>query len=206
MPISKDRYYRSFTEFSLSEKRTENDGGDALILNGVPVVFDTPTVLFEFDGTKYIEIIERHAFDETDTQDFIFNYNHSGRVYARNKNGSLTHQITEKGLECSITLDGTDEGHRQLYRDIKSGRVDKMSFSFRIAPDGVEYKRDKGSYTQIIRKVKKLYDVSAVDFAAYETTSITARSSLLEEYQKELAALEQRRRRLYAKALTYYKN
>ena len=74
-----------------------------------------------------------------------------------------------------------------------------MSFSFSVR----ESKYDSVTHTRTITKVKKLYDVSAVDIPAYEETSISARSFFTEEHGKELAALEQARRRRKLIALTY---
>lgn len=126
MPFKpQERQYRSFMEF-----RAENAENGDLVLKGNPVVFDTKTVLYKWGDTEYYEMIDRHALDECDFSDFIFNRNHGnndGTVYARSRNGSIKHSITEKGLEVEIHLDGTDERHKQLYNDIVSGRVDKMS-------------------------------------------------------------------------------
>lgn len=58
-------------------------------MRGTAVVFDTPTVLFEYDGVKYSEVIDRNAFDECDMSDVIFNYNHGGKVVARLRNKRL---------------------------------------------------------------------------------------------------------------------
>jgi HK97 family phage prohead protease len=203
MPIKDNRLYRAFTDFTFTEMRSEAEGKAALILRGKPIVFNTPTVIYECERTKYIEIIARNAFEEADMSDFIFNFNHSGRVYARTKNKSLTYSVTDRGFECVATLSGEDEGHRQLYRDVDSGLLDKMSFSFIIAPGGAEYKEEYGVCTRTITKVKKLYDVSVVSFPAYEETSIATRSAFSEEFKKELAAVEYRRQCLYAQALTY---
>ena len=58
---------------------------------------------------------------------------------------------------------------------------------------------DRETHTRTILKIKKLYDVSAVDFPAYNDTSLTAtRDFFSAEHAKEFKALEQvsRRRRL----------
>ena len=66
-----------------------------------------------------------------------------------------------------------------------------MSFSFTIA----EQSYDEETRTRTIIRIKKLYDVSAVTFPAYEQTEISARSFFEEEYKKEVALLERERRR-----------
>ena len=195
MTLKDGREYRSLQDFSLVHRE---EGSEEYRVKGTAVVFDTPTVLYECDGVKYCEIIDRHAFDGCDTSDVIFNYNHGGKVVARLRNKTLALRVTERGLEVEADLSGTQAG-RELYEEIDGGYVDKMSFSFSVR----ESKYDSVTHTRTITKVKKLYDVSAVDIPAYEETSISARSFFTEEHGKELAALEQARRRRKLIALTY---
>lgn len=195
MTLKDGREYRSLQDFSLVPRE---EGSEEYRVKGTAVVFDTPTVLYECDGVKYCEIIDRHAFDGCDLSDVIFNYNHGGKVVARLRNKTLALHVTERGLEVEADLSGTQAG-RELYEEIDGGYIDKMSFSFSVR----EEKYDSVTHTRTITKVKKLYDVSAVDIPAYEETSISARSFFTEEHGKELAALEQARRRKKIIALTY---
>lgn len=195
-----EREYRNLGSFSTEGGEQQ---GEELIVRGMPIVFDTPTVIFEMDGVEYREQIARDALDGCDMSDFILNRNHGmndGTVYARTKNNSLTYKVTPRGLEIEAHLDDEDERHRALYRDIKKRRVDKMSFSFVVKEDSY----DRDTHTRTILKIKKLYDVSAVDFPAYNDTSITtARDFFSAEHEKEFKELEERRRRqmLIAKTL-----
>lgn len=195
MTLKDGREYRSLQDFSLVHRE---EGSEEYRVKGTAVVFDTPTVLFVCDGIEYKEIIDRHAFDGCDLSDVIFNYNHGGKVVARLRNKTLALAITERGLEVEADLSGTQAG-RELYEEIDGGYIDKMSFSFSVR----EAKYDSVTHTRTIRKVKKLYDVSVVDIPAYEETSISARSFFTVEHGKELAALEQARRRKKLVALTY---
>jgi len=193
-----EREYRAVAPFAVPE---ETDGNE-LILRGTPIVFDTTTVICEYDGIEYKEIIARGALDGCDMSDFILNRNHGmndSTVFARTRNNSIKYQISDRGLDIEAILDGEDERHKNLYRDVQKKRVDKMSFSFVIR----EQSYDNVTHTRTITKVKKLYDVSAVDFPAYNDTSISARSFFSEEHEKELAALEQARRKKCLIALTY---
>lgn len=195
MTLKDGREYRSLQDFSLVPRE---EGSEEYRVKGTAVVFNTPTVLYECDGVKYCEIIDRHAFDGCDLSDVIFNYNHGGKVVARLRNKTLALHVTERGLEVEADLSGTQAG-RELYEEIDGGYIDKMSFSFSVR----EAKYDSVTHTRTITKVKKLYDVSAVDIPAYEETSISARRFFTEEHGKELAALEQARRRKKIIALTY---
>lgn len=195
MTLKDGREYRSLQNFALVPRE---EGSEEYRVKGTAVVFDTPTVLFVCDGIEYKEIIDRHAFDGCDLSDVIFNYNHGGKVVARLRNKTLALAITERGLDMEAELSGTQAG-RELYEEIDGGYIDKMSFSFSVR----EAKYDSVTHTRTITKVKKLYDVSAVDIPAYEETSISARSFFTVEHGKELAALEQARRRKKLVALTY---
>ena len=182
-----DREFRAFRSFELKEIRSE-EGERQDYVHGVPVVFNTPTCLFEYEGVKFYEQIDRHAFDNCDMSDVIFNYNHGGRVAARIRNNTLKLAINDVGMEMDAFLGGTQFG-RDLLEDIRGGYIDKMSFAFVVAEDGEEY--DQATHTRTITRIKKLYDVSAVDIPAYDTTSISARDFFSEEYEKEKRALEQ---------------
>lgn len=200
MPMKKGRDYRAMQSFSLVPREGEQD---AYKVRGTAVVFNTPTCLYEYDGVKYYEVIDRHAFDECDMSDVIFNYNHAGKVVARLRNETLSLKITERGLDMEADLSGTTAG-RELYEEIDGGYIDKMSFSFVMR----ESKYDSVTHTRTITKIRKLYDVSAVDIPAYEETSLSARSFFEVEHSKEVEALEQaaRRRRLLARTRTYTTN
>ena len=198
MPIKQGREYRVLQNFAPLPRDEEND---AYRVRGTAVVFNSPTCLYEFDGVKYYEIIDRHAFDGCDMSDVIFNYNHGGKVVARLRNKTLSLSVTERGLEMEADLSGTAAG-RDLYDEISGGYVDKMSFSFSVR----ESKYDNVTRTRTITKIRKLYDVSAVDIPAYQETEISARSFFEVEHGKEVRALEQarRRKRLAVRLKTYH--
>ena len=197
MPVKNGRDYRAMQSFSLVPRTGDED---AYKVRGTAVVFNSPTCLYEYDGVKYYEVIDRHAFDECDMSDVIFNYTHGGNVVARLRNKTLSLNITDRGLDMEADLSGTTAG-RELYEEIDGGYIDKMSFSFVVR----EAKYDSLTHTRTITKIRKLYDVSAVDIPAYEETSLSARSFFEVEHSKEVKALEQaaRRRRLLARTRTY---
>lgn len=186
-----EREYRAFTSFRAEDKGDDNS---VLIVAGTPIVFNSETVLFEFDGIQYKEKIDPAALDECDMSDFILNRNHGqndSTVFARSKNGSLEYDIQPHHMDIKALLDPEDQRHVDLYRDIKKGLVDKMSFAFVVADGGDDY--DPETHTRTIRSIRKLYDVSCVDFPAYDQTSLTvARSFFSEEHEKEFKALEER--------------
>lgn len=187
--MKQGREYRVSLDLGLAQQ-TGADEGNVYRVRGTAVVFNRPTCLFEDGGVKYYEVIDRHAFDECDLSDVIFNYNHGGKVVARLRNKTLALNIDDQGLHMEADLSGTEEG-RRLYEEIKGGYIDRMSFSFIVR----EQSYDNATHTRKITKIKKLYDVSAVDIPAYEETDISARAFFEEEHSKEVKALEQAQRR-----------
>ncbi len=119
-------------------------------------------------------------------------YDHQGKVLARLSNGTLGIEPTEKGLFIYADLSKSQEA-RELYEEIKNGLVTKMSWAFTVADE--EY--DKETRTRIIKRINKVYDVSAVSIPANDGTIISARSfinGLIEKEQQEL--LERRKRKI----------
>jgi HK97 family phage prohead protease len=166
-------------------------------VEGYAAVFDSEAVMYEYDGIQYKEVIDRNAFNGTQMQDVVMNYNHSGKPVARTKNGTLQLIIDDIGLRVSADLGGTQEA-RNLYEEIKAGYIDKMSFAFTVNAD--EYNRD--THTRRITGIKRLFDVAAVDIPAYDQTSIQARSFFEAEAEKERA--EARAALELAKAKYFY--
>lgn len=182
--------------------RAENleDGADKLIIEGYALKFNSPTVLFEENGIQYKETILPEALENCKMADVIFNYNHQGKVLARTRNSTLELLPDSEGLFIRARLDGTAEG-RQMYEEISKGYIDKMSFAFTIAEEA--FNKDERMWT--IRRIKRIYDVSAVDFPAYEDTWVEARKAAIleaeaqEKRQAAEAALARRKLQLKLK-------
>ena len=194
IPKQNEREYRNFVNFEIRAAEENKE----LYVEGYAATFNSPTVLWEYDGIEYKEQIDDRAFDEADMSDVIFNYNHRGKVMARTRNKTLQLSTDSKGLYMRARLDGTKEG-RDLYEEIQGGYIDRMSFQFSTR----EFAYDSENHMRTIRKVKKLYDVSAVDIPAYDDTSISARSFFEAEAEKEHKAAEaaQLRKKLILKTL-----
>ena len=186
--LRENRMYRIFTNLKVRNETIQDESGqdiNEMIVQGQAVTFESETVLFKCGNTEYKEVIDRNAFNETDMTDVIFNYNHGGKVVARTRNNTLKLSIDSNGLNIEARLDGTEEG-RRLYEEIKGGYIDRMSFCFTVKEESY----NQETHTWRVLKIDKLYDVSAVDFPAYDTTSISARSSRLAVAEKEQKALD----------------
>ena len=157
MAIRDDREYRNSGEF---------EALDDYIVEGYASTFDKYE-MFEIDGVTYYEQIDRNAFDSADMSDVILLRDHTGRVLARTKNGSLELSVDDHGLKVRANL-GLTEASRQMYEDIKVRNYTQMSFSFTTDED--EY--DKETHTRHLRGLKKIYDASIVAFPANRYTEI----------------------------------
>ena len=156
-----------------------------------------PYVLYELEDGPVYERFERGCFDGCDMSDIIFQLNHQGTVMARQSNGSLIVEPNENGLFTAADL-GRTEAARNLYEEIRTGMITKMSWGFILG----EYHFDQASRTIVHTKVKKIFDVSAVSIPANNNTEINARSwvdGVIDLAARSEAELDERRRRLRLK-------
>lgn len=173
------------------------------IVEGYATTFNQPYELYSFDddrGTHAVrEQVAPDAFKEADMSDVIMQYDHAGRVFARLSNGTLALEEDEHGLKVRANLGGTEIG-RQLFEEIQGGYTSKMSFGFTVAEDDIV--PDGTDYLRTIKRIGKLYDVSAVSLPANDFTEISARSHCdgviaeieAERLRAEKEAEEQRQR------------
>lgn len=205
-----NREYRSMT---VEIRQPEEGQEEKMVVQGYASTFDEPYVLFADNNLIYREQVSPRAFDETDMSDVIMQYDHQGRVFARNKNGTLNVQADDKGLHIEADLGGTEIG-RQLYEEIRGGYTDKMSFGFTVDKDEelrTEAEDGRVDILRTITGVSKLFDVSAVSIPANGGTSIgvSTRSRIdgvieeirAERLEAEKIELERRRAEVRARAL-----
>lgn len=204
MPQKTNREYRAFNVLAEEDEKR---------VKGYASTFNEPYTLFSDDEYELREIIDEGAFDNCDMSDVIMQYNHEGRVFARQKNGTLNLTIDKPtGLFINADLGGTELGG-QVYEEIRGGYTDKMSIGFTVdraadiwtreTIDGVTVE------TRRIMAVKRLFDVSAVSIPANPNTSIESVSvralvdgaiDKLKAERLEAARVELERRRAEVKA------
>lgn len=166
--INEGREYRSM----MMEARAE--GSEEYMVEGYATTFDEPYHLYyDAQGRDVKEQVSKDAFLNTDMNDVIMQYDHEGRVFARQSNKTLGLEVNDHGLYIRAYLGGTEIG-RNLYEEIKGGYTNKMSFGFTVADDKVE--KDGDGFLRTIKSVGKLFDVSAVSLPANDMTAISARS------------------------------
>lgn len=168
--LSDGREYRNM----VLETRESED--ESYIVEGYATTFDEAYTLYDMGDVRVNEVVDRNAFNDCDMSDVIFQYNHEGRVYARQSNDTLKLTVDEHGLHVRADLGGTETG-RQLYEEIKGGYTNKMSFGFIVAEDkeGRDKVENVDVHTRTITRISKLFDVSAVSIPANDMTEISAR-------------------------------
>lgn len=165
-------------------------------VSGYATTFSDPYTLFFYKGIDYREQIDPNAIDaDTDMSDVIFQYDHSGMVFARMSNGTLKLTTDEHGLKVEADLSKTSDA-RNMFENIDSGMVKEMSWAFTV--DRNEY--DKTNHIRTIRHIKRIYDVSAVSLPANPNTDIAAARSYIdgeiEKAKEEFLKREQQKKRI----------
>lgn len=176
-----------------------NDDENKQLVEGYAAVFNQRALIWEseWSGWKYMEVIDRNAFDGADMSDTVFKYNHGdiAMVLARASNNTLVMNTDDKGLRISADIIDTNNG-TDVYKLIKRGDLNKMSFAFTVKSERTEVDKENKIYTRTITAFDKIYDVAVVDFPAYDGTSIQARSKeYFVDLEKDLQE-KQRRKRL----------
>ena len=161
--------------FDFEVRAEETERGK--VLTGQPIVYDERTNLGWYD-----EIIDNGALAETDLRDVRFLVNHNTDMIplarSRNNNANSTMQmevIDGKGMSIRVDLDTENNAEaKSLYSAVERGDISGMSFMFITDGDSWE-DVDTDHPTRHVRSIKKVLEVSAVTFPAYEATSIQAR-------------------------------
>ena len=166
---------KAIKEFRMAELRTLENTNEEMVIEGYAAVFDSPTQL-----GWCTEVIDKGAFNNCNMQDVCMKYNHEDNflILARTRNSSLQLLADDKGLKIRAELIDTTQ-NRDIYKMIKAGLLDKMSFAFAVRRQEFDYEND----IRRILEIEQLFDVSVVDVPAYDSTEIYARSK--EEYKKE---------------------
>lgn len=185
------------------EVRAEQDEENGHILTGQPIVYGERTDLGWYD-----EIIEDGALADTDLRDVRFLVNHNTDMIplarSRNNNTNSTMQmevIEGKGMSIRVNLDTENNADaKSLYSAVERGDISGMSFMFLVDKDAWE-DIDTEHPLRRVQSIRRVLEVSAVTFPAYEATSIQARglSDALEGARTSLesakAAAEEMQRR-----------
>lgn len=189
------------------EVRAERDEERGTFLTGTPIVYDAWTNLGWYD-----EKIADGALKDTDLKDVRFLVNHNTDMIplarSRNNNANSTMQmevVDGVGMNIRVNLDTENNAEaKALYSAVERGDISGMSFMFSINSDAWE-DIDSDHPKRTITDIKKVMEVSAVTFPAYEQTSISARGldealenakSSLESVKAEKRAIEIKKQKI----------
>ena len=177
------------------EVRAEQNEEHGTFITGTPIVFGQET-----DMGWYRESIDQEALMETDLKDvrFLIGHNTSMIPLARsrnnNENSTMQMVVTNRGMEIRVDLDTENNAEaRALYSAVKRGDMSGMSFMFTVDKDVWE-DIDTESPKRTIMSIRKVFEVSAVAFPAYEGTDIQA-ASAGETLESVKASLESARQK-----------
>ena len=145
---------------------------------GTPIVYGQIT-----DMGWCREVIDEGALDkDTDLKDVSFLIGHDTRMVPlarsrnNNKNSTMQMEITKKGMEIRVDLDTENNADaRTLYSAVSRGDISGMSFMF-IVDKAMWEDVDKSSPLRHVRHIRKVFEVSAVAFPAYEGTDLQTAS------------------------------
>lgn len=167
-----------------AEYRAKEEGG---LIEGVPIVFDTPTDI----GGMFEETIVKGAISEDVIDDvrFFWNHNIDEKAIARTvipleKLGGMELHIEDDCVRMLANPNRKRTDANDLCLAIEDGVINAMSFMF-----GVEEERwedlDTDYPKRFVTKINPLIEVSAVNFPAYASTSISARTDVATESDHE---------------------
>lgn len=174
----------------MKEIRSYNDSFkvDSRHIEGYALKFNTESR----DLNGFVETISPTALDGLFPNQRVLallDHNEQRGILAKYDNGKGTLNLTvdEVGLRYSFDAPNTPLGD-ELIEGIKRGDITTSSFAFKCSDDSWE-KREDGTYKRTINKFDKIFDVSPVYFAAYDSTSVDLRglNELKEQEKKELA-------------------
>jgi len=157
------------------EIRAENSERYGDYITGRPIVLDEVTDLGDFT-----EEIRKGALDETDMKDVRFLVNHNidmiplARSRNNTENSTMQFTVDEFGMNIRVNLDTEENADaRALYSAINRGDISGMSFMFDVDRNDEEWQDlESEKPHRIINRIRKIYEVSAVTFPAYEQTEI----------------------------------
>jgi len=121
------------------------------------------------------EIILPGAFKNALNDDIRALYNHdSNYLLARTASGTLEVKEDDKGLYYRFEMPNTSYGN-DLLELYKRGDLTQSSFGFTVDKDS--WRLEDGQHVRYIESVSSLFDVSAVVYPAYASSSSGLRSA-----------------------------
>lgn len=190
--MENEKEIRSF-DFEIRAEENEDRGKQ---ISGRAIVYDQVT-----DMGWYDEVIVDGALNATDLKDVRLLVNHNTNMIplARSRNNTANSTMQLKvvpgaGLDLVANLDTENNADaRALYSAVERGDISGMSFMFQVDSDkwdDIDTERPK----RTILSLRRVFELSAVTFPAYDKTTIQARG-LSEALESARASLEREKAR-----------
>jgi HK97 family phage prohead protease len=136
----------------------------------------------------FTEEIMPGAADSVLTNDVRGLVNHDPNLLlGRTKSGTMTLEPTASGVMYRIKYNPNDPDHVRTREKVMRGDISQSSFAFSVQDD--EWVTRDGKDHRIVKKIKRLFDMSLVTYPAYHNTTVAARS--IENIKKEIASKDQ---------------
>lgn len=176
------------------EVRALEDEERGKYIEGRAIVFNQKTDLGWYD-----EIIAPEALKDTDLKDVRLLVNHNTDMIplarSRNNNANSTMQLSVvdgEGMDIRANLDTENNADaKSLYSAVERSDISGMSFMMIVDKDSWS-DIDSEHPTRTILSIRKVFEVSAVTWPAYEQTTLEARG-LAEALESAKASLESAR-------------
>jgi HK97 family phage prohead protease len=187
----------------LSPQIEMREDGGIKTIEGIAAVVNKNTNLGWFE-----ERVAPGAFDDVLNDDVVALFNHDpnfplARTTAKG-DGKLELFLNENGdLGYRFNIPNTTAG-RDLAENIRLEVISKSSFAFTIDKEewlNANKAEGRDNDVRVIKKLKRLYDVSPVTYPAYNDTAVAARSlekikNSEDEHRKKLDEQKKRRQQL----------
>ena len=168
---------REIRQLTFEVRAAENEQHGTHLI-GLPIVYGQ---VIQYGWRR--EVIDPGAVDEnTDLTDvpFLIGHNTSMVPLARsrnnNENSTMQLKIVPEGMDIRVDLDTeNNQDARTLYSAVKRGDISGMSFMFTVDKSTWEQEDTPNPLRRIVH-IDKVFEVSAVAFPAYDSTTLQAAS------------------------------
>lgn len=169
---------------SMIEDVDYNEDEDVRYIEGYALKFDT----WSDDLGGFVETVSRDALNDTDFSDVRALFNHDpNMVLARTTAGTLELDVDDIGLRFKAQIPKTSYGN-DVAENLRNGNLTQCSFGFILDDGGDEYVFDEENniYKRTLKKIRELFDISAVTYPAYRDTEVAPAIRSLEQAKNEI--------------------
>jgi|SRR5699024_796960 len=179
------------------EVRAKSNEDEKMVIEGYALKFNTKSNPLRSNDISFVESISPKALENADMSDVRALIDHNpSLVLARTTADTLKLEIDEVGLRFKAELADTTYA-RDLYKNIQAGNINQCSFAFELDEkgDSVRYNKETSMYERTLNSFKKIMDVSAVTYPAYNDTDVMPALRSIEEAEKEVEQLKEQQKR-----------